>query len=238
MIHPLNVWEVWWFLNIFVPPRLLISKAYWSTDKCFSIMDWGICNRYRVIDAVQDCTHQTEKLRPCPCLWFANSCLLFSQAPTDLEIVWQDIVFCLDQIPLRNVVFHSSKFLYGEQHFIVSKSTWRFLERWIFLFFQSLQSVDISVRRRNTKETLYASCQLCIWWYLWRIFRHPNDGSVWELRMEHNKPLNGRVIVEEYTLVLSKYLGFPFVKKKHLNVGTFKCYHSSSSPTWGENSRQ
>lgn len=49
--------------------------------------------------------------------------------------------------------------------------------------------------------------------------------------MEHKKPLNGRVIVEESTLVLSKYLGFPFVKMKHLNVETLKCYHSSSSPT-------
>jgi len=26
MIHPLNVWEVWRFLNIFVPLHLLISK--------------------------------------------------------------------------------------------------------------------------------------------------------------------------------------------------------------------
>lgn len=34
MFHPLNVWEVQWFLNIFVPLHPLISKVYWPTDKC------------------------------------------------------------------------------------------------------------------------------------------------------------------------------------------------------------
>lgn len=40
-----------------------------------------------------------------------------------------------------------------------------------------------------------------------------------ELRTEHKEPLNDRVIIKEYTLVLSKHLELPFVKNKHLNVG-------------------
>lgn len=102
------------FLNIFLPLHLFISKTYWSTVKCFSIMGWSLWNRSAFIYATQGCTHQNLELGPWPCLKFSGSCLLFSQGPGVVETVWQDNVFCLGQTPLRELIFCSSKFLCSE----------------------------------------------------------------------------------------------------------------------------
>lgn len=73
------------------------------------------------------CTHQTKKLGPCPCLQSADSCLLFSQGSMNLETVWQDVVFCPGQIPLRELIFCSWEFLSDKQPLLIKAHviSWR-----------------------------------------------------------------------------------------------------------------
>lgn len=138
------------------------------------------------------CTHQTKELGPCPCLQFADSCLLFSQGSMSLETVLQDAIFFPGQIPLRELIFCSWKFLYGEQPLLIKAHviSWRnecicpfkIYTLWIFLLGGGTEKKPYMPAASCACDRIlggYLATQMIVQWENWK----QNTRSHWMTKL-------------------------------------------------------
>lgn len=91
------------------------------------------------------------------------------------------------------------------------------MEKLVYLLFQNLEPVDISVRKRNTKET-YMSAASCAFDGI--LEGYLGTQMIVQCENLEQNTLNGRFVIKEYMSKMSKHLELLFVKQKHLDVGS------------------